>query len=162
MRTKHSATWDVQIIFDWLASQYEDHGLRFTAHSGPAAWQLHRHRAVAVTLIKLHHVSRSADVHSLSRGYFRGREGARLCLIGDEAACTIDKLRWWRPKTIGAGVGDYGPFKLVGDTLATPASPERAAYCMRTCLESYFRPQPRGRQHVHSVQAVRRVTDTNG
>ena len=66
-------------------------------------------------------------------------------------------MRWWRPKTIGdkrstfvkrsktpgqggqVGVGDYGLFKLVGDALATPASPERAAYCMRTCLESYSR-----------------------
>jgi hypothetical protein len=121
---------------------------------------------VAVTLIKLHHVSRSADVHSLSRGYFRGREGARLCLIGDMAAGTIDKMRWWRPKTIGAGVGDYGPFKIVGDALATPASPERAAYCMRTCLESYFR-RTRGLNLAGDSMFIlskpgRRVTDANG
>ena len=47
-------------------------------------------------------------------------------------------LKWTAPQkwTPGqGGIGDYGPFKSVGDALATPAS----AYCMRNCLESYFR-----------------------
>jgi len=146
MRTKNSTTWDVQLVFDWLRGQF-DRGLRFTAITGPAVWPEARHRAVGIMLTKLSHLSRSADVNSLSRGFFRGREGPRLCLVGDEATGTINKIRWWRPKNVGSGVGDYSPFKTVGAALATPAHPEYEAFCLRTCVESYFRrtqDRPRG------------------
>ena len=138
MRTKNSTTWDVNLVFEYLLGKYHG-GLRFTASAGPSAWALHRHRAVAIMLCKLHDAARSADVHSFSRGFFRGKEGPRLCLVGDEAAGIINKIRSWRPKTVGAGVGDYGKFKAVGPALATSRHPERAAFCFRTCLETYFR-----------------------
>ena len=99
------------------------------------------------SLTKLSHLSRSADVHSLSRGFFRGREGPRLCLVGDEAAGVIDKVRWWRPKNVGSGVGDYSKFKAVGAALATRAHPEYEAFCLRTCLESYFQRTQDRRRH---------------
>ena len=68
----------------------------------------------------------------------RGRKAPFLCLAGDRVNGIIDKVRWWRDKTISTRTGHYSKFMVVPPAMATAARPELEAVCMRTHLETYY------------------------
>jgi len=64
--------------------------------------------------------------------------GAYLCLAGDKDTGTIDKVWWWRDKTVSTRTGNYSHFMVVPRHAATERRPEFEAVCLRTHLETYY------------------------
>ena len=137
MRARYSSTWDLQLLFDWFKTKY-DEGWRFTATAGPTAWPFAMHRAAAAAMLRMRSIGRSGDVSTLTIHYSKARhdqtdksEFKAETLRGSNGL--VLAVRWYEPKHANSLADVYDKWVELGEYLPG----DHAAYCVRLCVETY-------------------------